>query len=238
MRKTALLSTIILLSVAAIGQETEKRTFSESLSVRLEAGYSIPLNNRPEDPEDAVIVDWESTKNGLLFDLSFDYKFPEDKVGLTLSYKHIRSQMDLDYLNSSFSSQGSTASITSDLWKLNAIMIGGFYQIPTTKSLTFRTGLEIGVLNTTSPKTTINYTSPSSTYEIGEGNSLTFAAQPKVNLFYNFNPNWQMNAFGSLLVAPTEITIEENLNGNDLGQSTKTSNIQALNIGLGITYSF
>ena len=238
MRKTVLLSTIILLSVAAIGQKTEKRTFSESLGVRLEAGYSIPLNNRPEDPEDAVIVDWESTKNGLLFDLSFDYKFQEDKVRLTLSYKHMRSQMDLDYLNSSFSSQGSTASITSDLWKLNAIMIGGFYQIPTTKSLTFRTGLEIGVLNTTSPKTTINYTSPISIYEIGEGNSLTFAAQPKVNLFYNFNPNWQMNAFGSLLVAPTEITIEENLNGNDLGQSTKTSNIQALNIGLGITYSF
>jgi len=98
--------------------------------------------------------------------------------------------------------------------------------------------LEIGVLNTTSPKTTIHFNSPSSTYEIGEGNSLTFAAQPKVNLFYNFNPKWQMNAFGSMLIAPTEITTEEYLNGNNLGQSTKSSNIQALNIGLGITYSF
>lgn len=238
MRKTVLLLTILLLSVAAIGQETEKKSFSESLSVRLEVGYSIPLNNRPEDPKDAVIVDWGSTQNGLLFDLSFDYKFPEDKVGLTLSYKHIRSQMDIDYLNSGFSSAGSTAFITTDFWKINAIMVGGYYQMPITKSLTFRTGLETGILNVVSPKTTIDFTSPNSTYEISEGNSVTFAVQPKVNLFYNFNPKWQMNAFGSLFLAPTEITTEESLDGNDLGQSTKSSNIQALNIGLGLTYSF
>lgn len=238
MKKTYLLISIVFVSIAVFGQDTEKKSFTENLSVRLEAGYIIPINNRPEDPKDAVIVDWESTQNGLLFDLSFDYKFPEDNVGLTLSYKHIRSQMDIDYLNSSFTSQGSTASISNGLWKLNAIMFGGYYQKSITNNLTFRTGIEAGILNATSPKTTINYTSPSSTYEISKGTSLTIALQPKVNLFYDLNQSWKINIFSSLLVAPTEITIEENLNGNDLGKSTKSSSIQSLNFGLGLTHSF
>jgi hypothetical protein len=170
-------------------------------------------------------------KPGSMFEISMAYKKPEQQFGISAIIRNQTHEADMQTLSTQLQKDfnGYTVTAESRKWITNALMLGGYVEIPIKKfSLDFRAML--GVVSVSSPEWRINVKGPNG-YDWERhrlGSAFSFGFMTGIGCKYNISKEMCLLANVDLFgAAPEFIEIEREKTFRTYKQVIATYNLSA-----------
>ena len=142
-------------------------------------GASVPISTFDSKSVDSYIYGYRSdfgsagyAKTGSMFEIIFAFKKPDQQIGFSAIFRNQVNESDMQALSSQLQEQYSSYTVTAEgrKWLTNALMLGGYAEIPLNK-LSFDLRAMLAMVSVSSPEWKIRLQGPNynnyDTYRFG-----------------------------------------------------------------------
>lgn len=204
-------------------------------------GSSIPIGDfASADPNNKSAG---FAKTGLVFDLSFGYKFSK-YIGMAALVRGQANATDAQALANYTIKQipdATSVTVNSGAWTVSGYMVGGYGSFPISKKISFESKILFGFLTATSPDFTINVTTTTASVWVKEhsASSSTFSYLLSAGFRENVGNHFCfIFNFDYLGANPEFVDVVTNTSGGDRSLSTFSQQFGTINTTFGLGYRF